>query len=218
MHASHGAPCFSTALSFVFWFPSMMKQLVVRSSDSSFSSLFLLALFEKSYAVVSTVLIFCEFEIIVCSPNNRLVLVVCYTFSTSLLRSVTRQKAEQDLRLREFQLVAKIWFQLPNDVAAIWRTHGCSLMLEYSAGWFPIAWLSWSGNLCVPSKLRTNKYAYNYTLRGVCAFFVSMPAVNGYAYSYIILSETLVKISIYSFTIFLYYYLINFITVCVFVF
>ena len=31
-------------------------------------------------------------------------------FRQGLLRAVTRQKAEQDLRLREFQLVAKIWF------------------------------------------------------------------------------------------------------------
>lgn len=32
-------------------------------------------------------------------------------------------------------------------------------------------------------KLRTNGYAYNYTMRGVCAFFANTPAGDGYACS-----------------------------------
>lgn len=39
------------------------------------------------------------------------------------------------------------------------RIPGCSLMLGYSAGCFPIAWPSRSGNLCVPSNCeRTNMH------------------------------------------------------------
>jgi len=42
-------------------------------------------------------------------------------------------------------------------------------------------------------KLRTNEYAYNYTMRGVCAFFASTPAVMVTLICNIIFSATLVK-------------------------
>lgn len=63
-------------------------------------------------------------------------------------------------------------------------------------------------------KLRANEYAYNYTMRGVCAFFASTPAAMVTLVRNIILSAALVNISIrLSFTI-CSYYSFNFAIVC----
>lgn len=64
----------------------------------------------------------------------------------------------EKLQVAKFSLVSNCRTMLRQFREPI-RIPGCSLMLGYSAGWFPIAWSNRSGNLCVPSNCeRTNMH------------------------------------------------------------
>lgn len=69
-------------------------------------------------------------------------------------------------------------------------------MLGYFAGWYPTCVTDSERKPLRAVKLRMDEYAYNYTMRGICAFFVSTPAVMVTLTRDIILPAILIEISL----------------------